>query len=416
LNALLVLMGLLLLSYLGSFLVGGRSIQGFGLPSGAEYVVLGLALGPWALGLLDHALVEAFDPIASVALGWLALVIGLDYGFTQNGERVRFTRILGSCLVAIVTAGIVGVATWFAVGRFTTITGIDRLIVSGGVAAACSETTRNAVRWVVERHRAAGPLADLVAELAACDDLVPLLMTAVLFGLRPVATLPWAHEVPHFDLWGWSAITVGIGIVLGVMTVLLLARELRRDETWLILIGVSLLGIGVTARLGLSTVTAMFVVGVVVSILSRHRHAVRVLATTTERPVLHPALLLAGAHLDVRTFATLPLVILCALVARTLAKLLVGGAIQTVSSHARTAGGAMGLGLMSSGALAMTIGLVFALRFPGPVGDLVLATAAAGAILGEFVGPATLRAGLRRAGELHPDPTLVDVEDEVAAS
>ena len=38
-NAVLILVGLLVLSYLGSFLVTGRSVRG-GLPSGVEYAAL----------------------------------------------------------------------------------------------------------------------------------------------------------------------------------------------------------------------------------------------------------------------------------------------------------------------------------------------------------------------------------------
>jgi Kef-type K+ transport system membrane component KefB len=414
-NALVVLMGLLVLSYMGSFLVGGRSIRGFGLPSGAEYIVLGLAIGPLALGLLDRSLVAAFDPIANVALGWLALLIGLDYGYARDTERLRPWRIVGGCIVALVTASIVGGATWLVVGKVTPLHGVDRVLVAGGVAAACCENTRNAVRWVVERHRAAGPLADLVGELAASDDLVPLVAVAVLFGLRPTAKLPPAAHLFRFDLWGWPAITVGVGLVLGAMAALLLAREFKHDDGWLVLLGASLLGIGLTARLGLSTVTAMFVVGATMAALSRHRHEVRQLAATTERPVLHPALLLAGAHIDVHG-AALPLVVVCALVERTLAKLLVGRGIQLALPPARDAGPAMGLGLMSSGALAMIIGLAFALRFPGPVGELVLATAAATTILGEFIGPAALRAALRRARELESDPPPSAGGTEAAAS
>lgn len=60
----------------------------------------------------------------------------------------------------------------------------------------------------------------------------------------------------------------------------------------------------------------------------------------------------------------------------------------------------MGLSLMSSGALAISIGLAFALRFPGLVGDTVLVVAALSATVGEFVGPARLRNALQRAGEI----------------
>jgi hypothetical protein len=60
---------------------------------------------------------------------------------------------------------------------------------------------------------------------------------------------------------------------------------------------------------------------------------------------------------------------------------------------------------MSSGALAISIGLVFALRFPGAIGDTVLVVAALSATVGEFVGPARLRRTLLLAGEIDDSPT-----------
>jgi hypothetical protein len=68
----------------------------------------------------------------------------------------------------------------------------------------------------------------------------------------------------------------------------------------------------------------------------------------------------------------------------------------------------LGLGLLSSGALSMTIGLAFALRFPGAVGDAVLATAATTTLFGELVGPTALRIALRNAGEVQ----AVEAPDE----
>jgi len=64
----------------------------------------------------------------------------------------------------------------------------------------------------------------------------------------------------------------------------------------------------------------------------------------------------------------------------------------------------VGLSLLSSGALSMSIGLVFALRFPGAVGDTVLVVAVLSATVGEFVGPVRLRRTLRMAGEIEAAP------------
>ncbi len=70
-SSILVLVGLLVLAYLGSIFVGGRAIRGYGLPSGSEWVLLGLVVGPHALGAVDRATLAALEPVAQVALAWL---------------------------------------------------------------------------------------------------------------------------------------------------------------------------------------------------------------------------------------------------------------------------------------------------------------------------------------------------------
>jgi hypothetical protein len=125
----------------------------------------------------------------------------------------------------------------------------------------------------------------------------------------------------------------------------------------------------------------------------------------TERPVLLPALLLAGAHLSFHDNPRLPWIAAAAIAARFVAKVVLGWILAATSKPARAAGPLVGLALMSSGALAMSVGLAFVLRFPGAVGDTVLVVAALSATVGEFVGPPRLRLALKRAGEME-EPAL----------
>lgn len=392
-------MGLLVLSYLGSFLVGGRSARGVGLPSGVEYVALGFVLGPQALGLTGAETLAAFEPVVQVALGWLAFAVGLDFGYAGE-RRVRAGSLALGTLGALVTGGSVAAATWLAERRFHVgATETERLLLAGGIGAACSETTRHAVRWVVERHGARGPLADRLNELAHADDLMPLLAVAVLFALEPTRSVAVSHA-----LRDWPALTVGLGLLLGAGAALLLRSELRLEEAWGLLFGVALIGIGASARLSLSILTASFFAGLGTSVLSRHGRELRAMVAPTERPVLLPALLLAGARLDFHASAALPWIAAVAIVTRFLAKVVVGWALAAVAPPARKGGALVGLALLSSGALSMSIGLVFALRFPGAVGDTVLVVAVLSATVGEFVGPVRLRRTLQMAGEI--DGTL----------
>ena len=166
-----------------------------------------------------------------------------------------------------------------------------------------------------------------------------------------------------------------------------------------------LIAIGTTARLSLSTLTASFFVGAAMSTLS--------LATDAScapwwRPPSDPcccsALVLAGAHLDFRVSPALPWIAGAAVGARVVAKLVLGWFLAGVSKPAHKAGPLVGLSLLSCGALAISIGLAFALRFPGKVGDSVLVVAAVTATFGEFVGPVRLRRALQVTGEIDALP------------
>ena len=396
-NAIWVLMGLLGLSYIGSLLVGGRAIRGMGLPSGAEYVVLGFLLGPTGLGLLDRATLSTFEPFAHVALGWLMFVMGVTFGMTGD-RRVRTTRLIGGLFISLASGVAVFAAAWFFLAWRSPLSPIDRLLAAGGIGAAGAETTRYAVRWVATRHNAQGPVSDLVNEIAESDDLIPILAVAFLFALHPPAV------AFHLPTVGWMGITAGLGLFLGGMAALLLGRTFRLAETWGVLLGMSLLAVGIAERLGLSSISALFVMGVTLSAFSPHRRELRRILAPTEHAVMLPALLLAGAYTDFGIAKYLPYLIATAIGARVLAKGLLGLGILGIAPVARRAGPRLGLGLLSAGALAMSIGLAFTLRFPGPVGGLVLASAAAITLFGELVGPASLRTALTRAGETSEDP------------
>jgi hypothetical protein len=391
----LVLVGLLVLSYAGSFLAGGRTIRGAGLPSSVEYAALGFLLGPHLLGIVGHELLSTFEPLAQVALGWLALMIGLDFGRT-DGRRASLGSMALGLISGAMTGSAVAAAVWFYLTRLQHAPAdLEHVLLAGGIGAAGAETTRHAVRWVSERHGAAGKLTRLLSDFAHSDDLVPLMAMALLFSLSP---LPGMRV--HLTPWAWVGVTVGLGVALGAMTAMHIGRELRVAQTWGVLVGMSVLGLGVAARLGMSMLTVLFFMGWTAAALSRHRVAIRAMVAPVERPIILPALVLAGAHVDFRAMPGLAAILVVAVAARIAAKLVFGALIALPCR----ASPALGAGLLSSGALSVGVGLAFAIRFPGPVGDTVLATAFVACIVGEIVGPLALRKVLQEAGEV-PDAT-----------
>jgi hypothetical protein len=409
-NAVFLLMGLLVLSYLGSFLMNRRTVGGAGLPSGVEYAALGFVLGPQVLGIVGSKDLTSFEPVVQVAIGWLAFAVGMDFGRVAE-KRVRIASLVVGSFGALLTAGAVAAAVWGVTALVPTgFTPTQQIVVAAGTGAACSETTRYAIHWVGERYGARGPLADHLNELAHADSVLPLLAVALIFALEPTHTI--GLRVPLRD---WPAITIGLGLMLGAGASLLLRNEMPIEDTWGVLFGISLLAVGAAARLGMSTLTTTFFMGLAVSALSRHGVELRAMVGPTERPVLLPALLLAGARLDFHATPALGWIVAAAIGARFVAKVVVGWVLAAQSLSARRGGPLVGLSLMSSGALAMCIGLAFALHFPGAVGDTVLAAAVVSAVAGEFVGPVRMRRALLDAGEIDDSAARTPVPEKASA-
>ncbi len=425
-----LLLGLLVLSYLGSILVGGRTIRGFGLPSGVEYLLLGFVLGPRVLGVVTTSLVEAFTPLLVVGCAWLALVSGIGY-LQVGGRHIRFSRAsFGVLSAAFVGAG-VAASVWFALSLapelplLAGVPGVDgvrawllargaarlseseRLLVAGAVGIVSCATTRHAVRWVVERHGARGPLSDALADYARASVLVPAIALALLFAAAPG---PGLHE------YSWlirAAVPPVVGIVMGAVATVLLGREFRLGASWGILLGTSFLGTGVASRLGQSAVATMFFMGLTVASLSPHRHDLKAMVTPTEKAVMLPLAVLAGA--SIQPAAPLaPLLIVAAVVARVLLELGRGLVISAVVSGARPAGPTVGFGMMSIGAFSLAVAVAVSLRLPGTLGPAVLACAGAGLVLGELLGPLMLRRALVRNGEIAPRLEDADHENDGA--
>jgi hypothetical protein len=168
-------------------------------------------------------------------------------------------------------------------------------------------------------------------------------------------------------------------------------------DAWPVLVGAALLGTGIAWRLGLSPLSVSFVMGVVLSITSRHAPELRRMLAHTEPAVLLPTLLLAGALVRFESSRAFLLVLGGAVIARALTRSALGRAVAAASGMPAPARGALSLGFWSTGALTTLIALGMAFRFRGPIGELVLACAFCTSVLGELVGPLSLVRALEKS-------------------
>jgi hypothetical protein len=395
-NAIALLAVLLAAAYLASLLVSAG--KGRTLASGSGALLVGMVSGPRGLGFIDGLMLQAFLTLAAVAIGWVALAVGLEFGFIGN-RRVRTGALLLGNLAGLACGGAVAAAVGLVLWTLEPSAGflarpMDRVLALG-VGAALADTARDAFRWGLAVVGARGPLADLLAELGDADDLAPVLLAAAAFALAP--GVDPAAPTGALRLLAEPV----LGAALGLMAALLFGRDFRRNTVLGVLFGTSLTGLGLAGWLGLSLVGTGFALGLTLTLASRHAAELRELALQVERPVLLPALLLAGGLVDPLIHPRLAPVVGVALAARLAVKLAQGALVTWFWPEARRGGGVAAT-MTAAGPLGVVIGLAFALSFRGEVGDTVLAAAVAAAVVGELTSTTALRRALRRAGELEP--------------
>ncbi len=386
------LLVLLVVAYMGGFLMGGRGLRGRGLPSGSEWLVLGFVAGPSALGLLGGAEVAYFAPVVLLASGWIALLVGVTFG-VDGDRRIPVADLALGLLSGLLSLGAVAGAVWLVLER---VPGAGELVPDGEsrralalcTGAALSDTSRHAARWAAERLGASGPLIRRIAGVTRSDDLVAIAAVSV------VISADASRGVPPVPFGGFA-----LGAALGLLFAALLGRAFRRTVFWSLAFGFSLLATGTAERVDVSVLSAGFTLGLALALVSPRRAEARTAVGDVEGAVVLPALFLAGTRTEVPPAGVL-WIVAAALAARVVASVLTAGLVAALDRDARRAGPALALAFLAPGPLGVAVAVAVQLRYPGPLGAIVLPATLAAAVLGEFVGPPALRRALRRAGEI----------------
>lgn len=140
------------------------------LPNVTGYILAGILLGPYCLGLVPASFVEGSDFLADIALAFIAFSTGEFFRvetLKKSGWKVIAVTVLesltASALVFLVTYWILGVGLGFSV-------------VLGALAAA---TAPASTMLTIRQTGARGEFVDTLLQVVALDDVVGLLAYSI---------------------------------------------------------------------------------------------------------------------------------------------------------------------------------------------------------------------------------------------
>lgn len=358
-----------------------RAVLGFEhfIATGHLYLVIGGVLGPAGLGLVDDALLADLAPVFVFLLSWMGLIVGLRMELGLLGR-------VGSLGIGL--TGIAAALPAMLVPPFVaSVPGLQEspstLLVAGGCAGGTAAT---AATYLL-RGRQSSELS-FVSVAAALDDWVIVLLALVGFALARGLSLDAGAFV------GASLLAAG---VTGAVVALLIPRLQQAGEELVVTIGAAALAGGVAAYLGLSTVVAGAVTGLVAANVAPRQRGTRDLydlVTRVERPLYHAFVVLAGAVVSLRRPELWVPVTVAFMGARFLGKL-VGGWVGTRLAGELTRAGRVAAAMLPMSPLALAVAVDLRLVHPTDFTEALLTAVAVSWLLFEgaaaVIAPRVLR-------------------------
>lgn len=201
-----------LILYIGlTLLVGlffGRVFEHFNIPNLTGYIVLGLGIGALVLVTGQEALVETFQIVTAIAIGFIAFSIGMELDFTKIKNRRKEVVI-----ITLTQAFFAFMVT--ALGMWLFGLPLHIGLVLGAIAIA---TEPGPILLITKKYKTHGPLTDTLVPLHGVEDMISILFfgLAVAFAVSVESASGLSPEMvssPFLEL----IFSFAIGIIIGLI-------------------------------------------------------------------------------------------------------------------------------------------------------------------------------------------------------
>jgi hypothetical protein len=402
--------------------VVGRAIERFAsrllVLSGAEYVVLGVLLGPFLpLGLIGSNDIAALDPLVSTVLGAVGFFVGLRVRHVRATREAMLAGLAAALGVVLVVAAVMTQAFELLEPALANLEpmvaepfSIDGDVVfwiwmtpvglwvglTVGAAAAGSSTAL--IDIAASRFGASESRCGLLRGMASMGELLAVFA----FGLAMATTrATTAAETFGLTVVEWSFLTMTAGAFTGLLFIVFIGRDDDPTRMNVATLGVIVFAAGVGTALGVSPLFVNLIAGLTVAMAYPRAEELDAALEPLRLPATVLVLVLAGLMWVPPTawwfWLFIPGYALLRFAARRVFSRV---AVDTFVADSSLSVG-VGRALLAQGVVAGAICVAFAQRFPEAAG-VVTTTILGGMILSDAVAVPSLRRYLADMGELRP--------------
>lgn len=400
-------------------LMMSRVVKPLKLPAVTGYLVAGVLIGPFVLGLLgvpglgfcSSADVEKLKPVSDVALGFIAFAIGNEFRLSQ-------LKAIGkqASVIAVVQALSATVLVDLALlGLHLLMPDKVTLPVALTLGAIATATAPAATLMVVNQYKAKGPLVDMLLPIVALDDAVGLVVFAVSFGIAKSLVSGAAVSIvnvlvnPLLEVLASLLLGAVLGTVYTLIEKLFHSRSKRLCVaiTFVIFaVALSMLDFripGTEIEFGFSSLLVCMMLGTIFCNICESSEE---LMGKTERwtaPLYVLFFVVSGAELDLSVFGDIAVVIIGVvyIAARSAGKILGAKGSAKMMKCLPQIQKWLGITLLPQAGVALGMSVTVSEEL-GEAGHIIRSIVLFSVLIYELVGPMLTRIALTRAGEIVP--------------
>lgn len=379
-------------------LLATKAMKVFNLPNVTGFLIAGLIIGPSIFGIVSGEQVESFSIISDVALGFIAIAIGMEF-------KLGHIKALGAKIIVITLTQAFMATALVDIALIAFGIDIPLALTLGAIAAA---TAPAATLMVIKQYRASGPVVETLLPVVAFDDAVGLIIFSVSLALAKVfatgaaITLNSVLVVPMIEIFG----SVALGALLGALLWALdkwfkLGANKLISAVMTVFLGIGLVEmIGTLWHIELSGLLVCMMVGAMFTNLCVDDGEVLAQTDSWTAPLLMLFFVISGAQLDISVIPVVGVIGGIYIVARSIGKYFgayfgckIAKANPTVTKY-------LGLTLLPQAGVEIGMAQVAMVALPAfalEINTIVLCAIFFYAI----IGPVITKIALTKAGEIH---------------
>lgn len=398
-------------------LMMSRVTKKLNLPAVTAYLVAGILIGPFCLGMLgveglgftSLEKVKEMDVICDVALGFIAFTMGNEFRLSALKQVGRQAAVI-AVFQALVATLFVDLALYGLHLLMPDKLPLSAVLTLGAIATA---TAPAATLMVVKQYKAKGPLTSTLLPVVALDDMVGLVVFAISFGIAraleqgavdvfSVLVDPLVEVVASLGLGGL------IGLVFHWSEQFFHSRSKRMSiSVTFVLLSVALsqlhFAIG-PVTVGFSTLLVCMAMGTVFCNLCDFSEELMDRIDRWTAPLMVLFFVLSGSDLDFDVFADWAIILVGVvyILFRSAGKI-IGANVSAKFTHCSPAIQKY-LGVTLLPQAGVSLGMSLTAMSLGAPGQIIRNVALFAVLVYELIGPLMTRMALQKAGEISARP------------